>query len=262
MPRYWHDRHSIGNADCDRELNYAIVADRKPYFMTYIYPELRHEYNRNSKQVNDQVEMLFRMPLEQMRALPFCKLTEEQQRYLYYLDESLNVGTGNCVVNRVCRLIEDTFAGCLSRQNQNASFDSSIMKSGRQYSNRMYYLLKEEFDEYNEKMQNIAIRRNIDRQAKQDCSADVIMINSEFRSRAQIICPDEDRLCDILVDLCYKSSSTKKYLWAVCPDMVIRNLLNKNDNLISFPTLSEDGDILYNGMTFEVKTVKVERKDD
>ena len=47
MPRYWHDRHVVGRMEDgdDKEFQRRIVADRKPYFMRYIYPDLMKEYN-------------------------------------------------------------------------------------------------------------------------------------------------------------------------------------------------------------------------
>ena len=47
MPRTWHDRHAANKIEDDelRDFYRSIVADKKPYFMRYIYPVLMKQYN-------------------------------------------------------------------------------------------------------------------------------------------------------------------------------------------------------------------------
>ena len=54
MPRTWHDRHAANKIEDDelREFYRSIVADKKPYFMRYIYPALMKQYNQYIKNTN------------------------------------------------------------------------------------------------------------------------------------------------------------------------------------------------------------------
>ena len=47
MPKAWHDRHhALAVEDTERRKLYlSILADKKPYFMRYIYPDLAKQYN-------------------------------------------------------------------------------------------------------------------------------------------------------------------------------------------------------------------------
>lgn len=61
MPKYWYDWHSVKASDKDsenkakfKERNRELIADKKPYFMIYIYHKVSKEYKkyRNSVEVN------------------------------------------------------------------------------------------------------------------------------------------------------------------------------------------------------------------
>ena len=61
MPLEWHDRRAasdIGDAE-ERALARRICADRKPYFMRYIYPDLSKQYNKYIKNTNMNALRLF-----------------------------------------------------------------------------------------------------------------------------------------------------------------------------------------------------------
>ena len=46
MPKTWYDRHAANKIDGEDHNFYRnIVADKKPYFMRYIYPDLMRKYN-------------------------------------------------------------------------------------------------------------------------------------------------------------------------------------------------------------------------
>lgn len=83
-------------------------------------------------------------------------------------------------------------------------------------------------------------------------------MNDEFRKECHKICPNEGALCNIILDICYTRNSTKKFAWNMCGSEIIHNLLSKNDNQISYPTLDSEGDIEFGDNKFIVKTIKVE----
>lgn len=52
-------------------------------------------------------------------------------------------------------------------------------------------------------------------------------MRDEFKRECQAICPNECELCDIILDMCYKSSHSKQFAWEICVDTIIHNLLAK-----------------------------------
>ena len=82
-------------------------------------------------------------------------------------------------------------------------------------------------------------------------------MKAEYRKDCDIICSYRDALCDILVTLCYSSNLSKKFVWDICGEDIVRNLLKNNDGYIEFPTIDESGDIEYAGNRFKIKRIKI-----
>ena len=113
MPKSWHDRHSIGSIEDEneRELYRSLIAERKPYFMRYIYPQLMKQYNTYINNTNKNSLRRFQMTVYEMMSTPAGQLNEEQLTFLKYYQSKLPVRTGDCVTNRICRASEQEFDG-------------------------------------------------------------------------------------------------------------------------------------------------------
>ncbi len=168
------------------------------------------------------------------------------------------VGVGNCVMNRICRRFEDAFDGYVGRHNATARFDYRIMKNESEYSASQYNAVKKLYDDFNKRIRNYAVFANYERINDCDSMAEMSMMNEEFKRECSIACPNQDALCNIVLDLCYAKSSTKKFAWSMCGHDIIHNLLLKNNSTISFPVIGANGDIQYGGYTFAMKEKRIE----
>ena len=72
-------------------------------------------------------------------------------------------------------------------------------------------------------------------------------MRDEFIRGCEAVCQNRITLCDIILDLCYCRSSSKKFAWDICGDTIIHNLLVNNGWKISAPVMDADGDIEYCG---------------
>ena len=258
MPRSWHDRHAA-NAIEDRELRRlyrAISADRKPYFMRYIYPDLANRYTTYIKNTNRQCLREFGLTVEELRGLP--EHNEREDEFLKFYELMMPVGTGDCVMNRICRKFEDAFDSASFRNQDAEPFDYRIMKSGAEYTERQYMMIRKLFTEYNKRLKDYKAASLYERFEDEIAAASIGQINEEFREECCKVCPNEDCLCDIILDICYAKTSTKRFAWNMCGDIIIRNLLRANGNRITYPTLRDDGDIRYCGNVFAMETKEVE----
>ena len=91
-----------------------------------------------------------------------------------------------------------------------------------------------------------------------DSLSELQTMDEDFRKDCDKICPNEDVLCNIILDVCYKKNSTKKFVWSMCGHNIIHNLLKKNECRIQFPTIDTDGNISYCGDTYSVKSKGIE----
>ena len=84
MPRLWYDRHAANKIEdpAQRELYLKIVADKKPYFMRYIYPALMKQYNTYIKNTDRNALREFQMTVAELYKLPIGETTERQREFL------------------------------------------------------------------------------------------------------------------------------------------------------------------------------------
>lgn len=262
MPRSWHDWHEAKNIKSKTGVSYLnIVADRKPYFMRYIYPSLMKQYNTYIKNTNKNALREFQMTVPEIMALPEAEQTDRQKTFLRYFKLKMPVGMNDCVVNKICRRFEDRFDGCTNQQPGAPRFDYRFMRGDAEYTTNQYYAIKKLYEDYKQRLQNYSVFSYYERVDEYDSMKEFVEMNEEFRRECDIICPNSNSLCNILLDMCYTKSFTKSFVWNMCGSEIIHNLLRKNGWNISYPTLSEDGELEYGGSRFTVKTKKVEAKE-
>lgn len=254
MPREWHDRHSVNTIEDATQHRFyqKLVADKKPYFMRYIYPALMKQYNTYIKNTNKNAMREFQMTVDEMMELPRSELTERQKDFLRYYQSRMPVGDNDCVMNRICRRFEAEFDGYLGRHNSSTDFDYTIMKSGVEYSKSQYYDIVKLYENYNRRFRSYSTFADCERVDEYDVFYRMTEMRSEFEQDCAQVCPNRFALCDIVLDICYKKSSTKRFAWEICGDEIIQNLLARNNNIISYPTLNADGDIQFCGNRFSV----------
>lgn len=263
MPASWHDHHAINKeADDVQEMYHRIVADKKPYFMRYIYPALMHQYNTYVRNSNKKAMREFGMSIEDLTCLPEDERTDEINEFLDYYYQLLPVGNGDCVMNRICRKFEDAFDGYLTKHKPEAAFDYSIMKHGDHYTKQQMKQLTDVYRNYMLRMRTAVVYRNYERVDQDDAIMADIEMRREFLRECTTICPDRFTLCDILLDLCYKKGNTKKLVWDMCGDEIIENLLQRNNKRISFPKLDPAGETSFGGDRFSMVTVEMENADE
>lgn len=261
MPRTWHDRHAANKIEDDelRDFYRSIVADKKPYFMRYIYPALMKQYNQYIKNTNRNCLREFQMTVDELRMVPADELTERQSDFLRYYDYRMPVGTGDCVMNKICKRFEQEFDGYIRKHNSKIKFDYTIMKNASEdYTTTQYKAIKKLYEDYNKKMQSYTVFAQSEKIDKYDAFTELSEMNEEFRKSCDIICQNESALCNIVLDLCYQKSSSKRFAWNMCGSEIIHNLLLNHNHTVNFPTLDADGDIEYCGERFKIVSKKLE----
>lgn len=260
MPREWHDRHSVNQIeDIDRRMFYlSIVADKKPYFMRYIYPSLMKQYNTYIKNTNKSSLREFHMTIKELYKIPCSERTERQRDFLRYYEVRMPVGTNNCVMNRICRKFESIFDGYVGKHNAMNDFDYSIMKSGAEYTRSQFNSISRLYDEYNKRLQSYAIFSKYERIDECDAYMRLSEMKAEFEQECAKVCTDKFVLCDIVLDVCYKKSSTKKFAWEMCGHEIIQNIAKNKGYILHYPVLAPDGEIEYCGNRFTIAEMRME----
>lgn len=262
MPDKWYNwiANKLSKAHTSSEkkelwFNRGLLADKKPYFMQYIYPKERILLNEYIKRNDEKCLMRFRMSLEDL--IKKHNKSKEETRFLNCYYQRFPVGTAPCTINKICWKIEDLFDSDISLK-QSKEFDYSILKCNVGYSKHLYNKIKIIYDKYRRELSNYMQYAKSERIKSEDRQIQKYLLKEQFKRQCLEQCPNVEILCDIVVDLCYsKSKNSKQFAWDICGDMFIKNLLKRNNFMISYPTLDENGDIEFNGKRFSMNTTEI-----
>lgn len=259
MPAYWYNRRTIEDMSAENaEFNLSILADKKPYFMRYIYPDLMKQYNTFIKNTNSQCLRKFRCTIDDLVARDEDELSTDELDMLTAYRKYMPVGMHDCVMNRICRRFEEEFDHYFSKDENAQDFDYSIMKSDTEYTVTQYRDIQGLYKQYRQIVKERVVRYSDKRRDDWALRLEREILKNEFRADAGYICSNGSQLSNVILDVCYKTKGSRMFCWDICGDDIIENLLNKNDRRISFPKQDDEGDIEYNGKKFSFVEMRVE----
>lgn len=239
-----------------KEFYKSIVADKKPYFMKYIYPQTMKQYNDYIENANQKCLCEFKLTIDELIAKP--NKTTFEIDFLDYYYKRFPVGNHNCVTNKICWVFEKEFDGILNVLNKNDEvFDYSILKSDTSYMHDTYKAIKKTYLEYIDKVQKFQQIIKKERVKDEDVSEQRKSFVDVFIEECNKICPNEKQLANIVIDLCYTTNRSKQFAWDISGDVFIENLLSNNNYKIQYPEVDDNGDITFNGFNFTMKSKQI-----
>lgn len=268
MPEYWYSYRDClpKQEDTDEQLetkqvNIKIVASEKPYFMKYVYPSLKKRYNSFIRNNKYKIIRLFsNLGITNIDELKNYKdKTKDMYSFIEHYYKHLVIGDNNCVINRICKLAESEFSSFSKLKSSDLVFDYSILKCGVEYSSSLYNDIYGIYSEYKKrlakkqnKIVSSKVERNIDFEEKS-------LFIEWFKKQCDEICTNEKELCDILLDICYQTEGTKSFVWEICGETIVKNLLAKNDNMINYPVESEtNSEFIFGGTKMALHRKRVD----
>lgn len=261
MPETWYQKKS-GKTDTNGNsrqkknnfINHTLAADKKPYFMQYIYPSEKIKFRDYLKKSNEKCLMRFRIPIETLLAKP--QRTPEEETFLKHYHAQMPLGMGPCTINKICWKIESVFDDITFCDN--TDFDYSILKCDAVYSKQLCRKIKKIYEQYQKQTTEYMQYAKVERIKSDERRMQKYLFQEDFQRQCLEQCPNPETLCNIVLDLCYgDAKASKQFAWDICGDIFIQNLLKHRSYMISYPTLDENGDIEFNGMHFSMKTTQI-----
>jgi hypothetical protein len=81
-------------------------------------------------------------------------------------------------------------------------------------------------------------------------------LNMELEEDCFSICPNEQALCEILLDVCYRDGFDASIVWNLCGDVIVDKLVNKS-GMYSYPEQNDNGDFSFGGLSFVMKHIAI-----
>lgn len=229
----------------------SICADKKPYFFGYNYPSLMKEYRETANRAMTNARQKFRMELQDMIVAyeRGDSVSYEHREFVERFLRSLKLDSSKSTCNMICWAIEEAFDGknnfcpekidlyaLLRREEQYSPFIldkivKACKKSEKKYAIKCtieFLLNKNEFDDDNEY-----------------CNVDY-----EMTDTLSGICSDEEMLCDLLLDYCYKHNGNKEILWNTCGEVLIKRLQKQSQ--LCYPAKNKNGEFEVQGRQYSM----------
>jgi hypothetical protein len=257
MPKEWYDYHSAKNSD-NKEFNLRILADKKPYFFIYNYPYLMKRYKKYISNANTNCLIRFGLDVDEL--IQKENKTQEEATFLQYYNLKMPVFKNKSVMNKICWRIEEEFDN-IKLKSPNSEFNYSILKGNIIYSKSNFNQIKNLYDAYNQKIKQHALNSAKEKLDKDEAQVKRFVFKEEFKSQSYQICNNKYELCNIVLDLCYKNNNSKQFAWDICGDVIIENLLKRNNYVVEYPIEDKNGNIEYCGESFSLYSKKVESEE-
>lgn len=277
IPNYWYDnkcdkvkinKEAILDEDNKKTGKYKILdnvkvvqekkyllsmcAYKKPYYFRYIYGDLNAQYMNYIKEVNVLCLREFRMTLDELINKK-DKTQFEKEKLAYYLEKN-PLSDNPCIVNKIAHNVEVNFEGDLNNDNNNSKFDYSVYINDKieNVDKNLQSKINKIYAEYKSMITNK--KNNSDYNSdKEEGMNESIQNFDALKEELHNVHENISELTDILVYLAYeKSIVSKNFVWSMMGDIILDNMLNKNNRTINYPIRDNEGDILYDGNRFKM----------
>ena len=220
MPSNWYNM----GACADNRYKQSICAYRKPYFMIYIYDEIKRDYKKYIKESNDKCKLIYNCSIQDLYDNK-NSLSDEQKEFLFWYEFKMPVGTGECSMNKICRYIESQLDGYKSQLHRNSTFDYNELKVKRRCTEEHRQALRELEQEYRECVREYKAQKHFD---KGESNKNRKFLYKKFHEEAMNICPNDDERLNIILDITYGYNGNKQFCWDTIGDLICKRLEEMN----------------------------------
>ena len=207
MPKYWYDIHK-----CEDDFQRSICANKKPYFMIYVYDDYKARYNKYLKES------------EKTQHITYGDAVNPDAEFLEYKESRNPFGMGPCAMNRICWHVEKQFKGIVSKVKKASTFDYALLKCNASYSSELKDKMQQLANEY-----SVAVHenlRNTDYMSREQGNNNRKLVQRYYRQEAERLVPNDEQRYDMILDLYYGNSINRQFCWDVIGEMIVERVKN------------------------------------
>jgi hypothetical protein len=235
-----------------KKFNQKICAHKKPYFFQYNYLSLKRDYDKYVKMAQENAVSIYKKSLEEL--LKLDHISEEEANFVRNYKRNMPLDDSPSVMNRICWAVEqETDNLNFFSQSEYSCYNLRTMVS---YRDELYGVIKLICDNY----KNAIKKESKNILTQNEDSLEFVQNTSEvleyYIKEMRVQCSNEDTLCDILLDLCYRDNKySKDIVWAACGNVIISRLLKTHNYKMRYPVKSDNPDFICCGVGFEMQEI-------
>ena len=224
MPNSWYNYKGC-NGD---EFLKSICAEKKPYFMIYVYDDYRVRYRNYINEANKTALTLTKQSLDTLLSKNKELLTDDEKQFIDDFNKWNAFGMNPCTMNRVCWYIEDEFRGITSKLKQQNKFDYKKILYGVNTDDEITKQILDLSIKYHSDFNRIKYKRlssNINNEElKEQEINNRFQLKNNYKKLCMDICPDDKMRMDIVMTLAYTEQCHRQFYWDVVGDLVVSRL--------------------------------------
>lgn len=234
-----------------KKFNQSICAHKKPYFFQYNYLSLKRDYDKYVKTAQENAIYMYKKTLNEL--LTVDNLSEEEQQFIDNYKRRLPLDESPSVMNRICWAVEKETDGL--KNLVISDYNCFTIRSNLQPETELQDAIKIICDNYRIALKKESKNILTNNETSSDFAQSTEEVLGYYVNQMHIQCPNEEALCDILLDLCYKGKYSKDILWAACGNVIIDRLLKNNGYKMRYPTKSSNPDFICCGTGFVMQEI-------
>lgn len=215
MPSEWYNIRACK----DDKIAQSLCAYRKPYFMIYVYDEVKRKYKNYIKESNSKCVAIFNCSISDLDKKE--NKTKEEEEFIFWYKYKMPVGIGNCAMNNICKYVESQLDGYKSQLHYNSNFDYNILKVIRRCTEEHRQALRQLESEYRECIKEYKSKKN---RNKEETNENRNFLCKHFKEEAEKICPNPDERMNIILDITYGYKGNRQFCWDCIGDLIIKRL--------------------------------------
>lgn len=238
------------------EFNNKLLIEKRPYFMKYLYPKYKVEYNEHRKRYDYLCYRLYGIHIDELLNLENkteeqIELAEKYSRFNPFLET-------DCPMNNICRYMEREVAEIkINAKKKSPDYIFDIL------FNKNIEITEDQIKEMEKVYKRYKKRNSQNKNMKNTLKAEGenLQVREElFDLNFDYISDDIQRLANLAVYVNYYlyPSSSKNFCWDLFGDGIVLNIYDNSNHNFKLPILDENGSIEYMGKKYENKGVDIE----
>ena len=238
------------------EFNNKLLIEKRPYFMKYLYPKYKVEYNEHRKRYDYLCYRLYGIHIDELLNLENkteeqIELAEKYSRFNPFLET-------DCPMNNICRYMEKEVAEIkINAKKKSPDYIFDIL------FNKNIEITEDQIKEMEKVYKRYKKRNSQNKNMKNTLKAEGenLQVREElFDLNFDYISDDIQRLANLAVYVNYYlyPSSSKNFCWDLFGDGIVLNIYDNSNHNFKLPILDENGSIEYMGKKYENKGVEIE----